>query len=196
MHSNNCKFVGLELSNPNWQNIGKLIESKYHQYIELSKCGSWGKLYEPEPHITLYYNEDNDKGPNWMYWLTTVYGRDLYMKLKNNLILKFNKFVIDTFRNDDAIVLKIDVIKSDCDQFDPLKQYHDLIESNCIPGKFKDYNPHITITYLKPNTDQSIIDQIVSDIKSIPSIRTYEITSIMLGGGEDSGFKSSKLPII
>lgn len=187
------KFIGLALYNQAWNKLRDIV-MKYHQYVELSKCESFGALYDTDPHITLYYCEANEKGPNWMYWLVTTKLRDLYSQLLQNKLMKLDSPKINTFKNDDAIVVKFDMTESGCNILSLLKAYHHSIESHCPKGDYPVYKPHITVTYLKPTTPEEIVTEIINEISSL-NLDEFKLTHIMLGGGESNNYQSSKLPI-
>lgn len=190
-----AKFIGLALKNTNWTKLCSLVTRRHEDWIELSKCGSFeGNFYEPDPHITLYYNEKCMKGPNYLYWTATCYCREEYKMIKDLETLKLRAPVLNTFDNDDARVLMIDVSRSNCNADTILHNWHNKILEKLPKDSYPKYTPHITITYLKPNTPDKVVSKIQGDLMT--GELEFTPTEILIGGGEDADYKSSRFNLI
>jgi hypothetical protein len=190
-----AKFIGLALSNPNWNRLCSLVTRRHEDWIELSKCGSFeGNFFEPDPHITLYYNEDCIKGPNYLYWTTTCYCKAQYEAIKGYESILLLDPYIDTFNNDDARVLKVNVLASNCNAKNIITSWHDKIQEKLPPDNYPTYHPHITVTYLKPDTPDSVINKIVEELQT--EKLEFKPTEILIGGGEDADYKSFRFELI
>lgn len=181
-------FIGIELNNPNWGSICRLITSKLSDWIAFDKLNenNWSGLFEIETHITLVYSPENlPIGPNYTDVLLKIISRDYYNQLRSDLTLNLNDVVIDTFNNTDAKVLKINVESSD--KYELLKNYRDhLITKLDLPNY--DYNPHITITYLKPDTPDSLINEVISEVPK-SNLRLFNMTNFIISNKEDEKVK-------
>lgn len=160
-----ANFIGIEVSNPHWSQLGNKVKSELLDWIEFSKLDQFntGSIYETQPHITLIYNESLNKGPNWLHWFMTVKNRDLYKQLVSIDSLSIKDVTIDTFDNPDSKVLKINCLDSNI--IDICREYHDRLDEIALErSKYNIYRPHLTITYLKPDTPDSVIEDFKSKI--------------------------------
>jgi len=191
-----AKFIGLALKNEPWRKICSLVTRRHEDWIELSKCSSFeGNLYEPDPHITLYYNEECMKGPNYLYWAATCYCREEYKAIKDLTSLKLAQPVLNTFDNPDARVLMIDVGRSDCNAIYGLQRWHfKLMDKLPKDNYYPDYTPHITVTYLKPDTPDDVVSKIQGELM-MESLE-FKPTELLIGGGENADYKSSRFALI
>lgn len=165
----NVKTVMLMVDNPSLIKVGKSISSKYFDYIEVQKCIDNGmiNLYESEPHITLLYGFEPMIGENTMYHILKIQNRELYRQLRSNTKLTLPEVVIDTFDNPDSRVLKINTNNSNI--FSILNGYYqNLITYPNTRTKSDDgqFHSHLTLTYLKPDTPDSIIQEIKETYES------------------------------
>lgn len=186
-----CVMIGL--SNPHLQITGKKVVTNFFDWINTEKCIENGliNMYENEPHITLLYGLDPGVGENMMYHFLKIKNRDLYNQLRKESMIALPEVVIDTFDNEDAKVLKINFDNSP--NYEILKAYSDqLKESFPNTWQYDDYHPHATITYLKPETPQSVVDKIVKSI-DLNSLRYNEMTEFILS--ESGQNRKSTIPI-
>lgn len=183
-----ANFVGLELSNSSWNILGKVVKDTLLDYINLEKLSEFnnGSIYETQPHITLIYNESLNKGPNWLDWFITIKHRDLYKELVTIGEVSVPKVTINTFNNPDSRVLKFSLV--DCNILDICRQYNTYL--NELPleeSTYKIYKPHLTITYLKPDTP----DKVIEDFKSkliLNDFQSFKLENILISNSE-SEFK-------
>lgn len=182
-------FIGLMLSNPNHKELLDLIRKQYFEYINIPKCTEQGLLMgvELEAHVTLAYNKTFTKGPNWYYWLTTVKLRDLYKKISTAGKLVIPEVVIDTFDNEDSRVLKINV--SNCNIMDVMRSYFEQIDETASERSVhQHYDPHITLTYLNPNTPDSVIEDLKSKV-ILSNYKEWDITHLQISGEKTYKFE-------
>lgn len=183
-------FIGLYFENPNWGALGRLMISKYSEYIDFAKCSENDLVdgYESECHCTVVYNNDLLIGFNEAVYTLLIKYRDLYNKLKERKELQLPKLTINTFDNEDSRVLKIDITESNL--YPILKQYNsEILEEEGL--EVKQYRPHLTITYLKKDTPDDVIDKIRKDIVDRDYL-TYKISNFMISSKKDD---TKKIPI-
>lgn len=115
-----------------FKNWGKIVSQVKEDDLYVDRSESiFGK--EVEPHITLLYGLHKD-----------INHRKLIEDLESIKPITIKLKSINLFENDDFDVLKIDV------ESEHLKKARDLfINKYDNTQPFDDYNPHITIAYLK-----------------------------------------------
>jgi len=103
-----------------------------HRYIRPDDLAEDG--IERDPHITVAFGLDKELPEDKVSQL---------LKLPRGARIKLGG--LNMFQNPDSDVLKFDVDSED------LQRIHKQIEKEIgIPGKtFKDYNPHVSVAYLK-----------------------------------------------
>lgn len=192
------KFVGLKLIDSNWDPVCKTIVERYGNDILISKASVEfkGHLYEIEPHVTVYYNDKCTEGPNVMYFRLTVGRADLYDKLFENKSIEVPILKLKLFDNLEFKVLVIDLSAVESTLKDIIYPYNEYLSKLYgVNQDYPEYHPHITITYLNKDFDESnlkLIEQYLNDNLD----HQFQITDIMLGGTEDGKYNSLKLPII
>lgn len=167
----NCVMMGLE--NPSYTSQVRNAIYSHLDLVNKEKCESQGldQLFEDEPHVTLFYGMDN-LGENMCYHILKIKNRDTYYKLKSESALILPEVIINTFDNDDSRVLKIDLSNSNITPL--LAQYHEsLKEYSNGEGLGQDmYQPHITLTYLKPEvTDEQV--RTIIDLLDLEKLKIF-----------------------
>lgn len=175
-------FIGLRLKNPYIDSLLNKVRMEYLEYIDIPKCTELGlsKGVEDDPHITLIYNDSLIKGPNWYHWLLSIKNRDQFKILRDSKKLLIRSPKIDTFDNDDSRVLKFNF--NDCNHIDVLTKLNEALESTASEkSKFTKYNPHLTITYLKSDTPDEIIDKLRSET-IMGNYSEWDIDGVLISG--------------
>jgi 2'-5' RNA ligase len=155
----------IEVANPIFKSVSNNFVNKYFEYIDVKECvdKKLSKLYPSDPHVTLMYNKEPFIGPNESYIVLKIKYRDLYTNLrdKKKLILPEMKIGIFDTNEGSNKVLYIDVSESNL--VDTFRKYNSSIinDYNLVPIH-DEYNPHITITYLKGDTS----DEVIEDMKN------------------------------
>lgn len=182
----NCVMIGLE--NPSFITQVRNAIYSHLDLVNKEKCESQGmnQLFEDEPHITLFYGMDN-LGENMCYHILKIKNRDNYYKLKGENALVLPEVIIDTFDNEDVRVLKINLSNSNIISI--LSQYHDSFKeySNGQGLNQDSYNPHITLTYLKPEVTDDQIRTII-ELLDLEKLKVFLYKKFIMSS--DSGEKS------
>lgn len=197
-------FVGLKLYNEHWTKLCNFIADEHRDLISMDKCqeNNLARFCEFETHITLMYNDSYKYGPN---------VTEIKLLIDNAVKLNFKhltethkvtlpKVIIDTFDNPDAQILKLNALNISC--YEDCKAIHDYLESNCEhPSDYVDYNPHLTLTYLRPDISDEEIQDLIEDIKvncDVDEVLTqFEVEGLMLSNRDEEiskiiKFESSK----
>jgi len=179
----NCVMLGLMSSG--LSAVHHEILNNYSQYINLDKvkdCG-WKSLVETDPHITLIYGLTPGVGYNTLYHILKIKNRSEYLSIKKGTQIHLSNPVINTFDNEDSKVLKIDF--NNCDIYDNLNNM--MLKLNELPNTWsysKDYNPHLTLTYLNPDAPEYIAEKLTE--KFSPMLMNFTITGYMISSDEDT----------
>lgn len=179
MESNDNLFVGITVYNSEWESACKRMKN-YLEYVEIPKLVeiSSKELFDDNPYVTLIYKTGISKGPNWLSWFTRIKNRDLFNDLKSNPTFTLQNPIIDTFDNPDSRVLKLNIIDSGCNRFPLFEDYHNAFIEYFGEDKYGGYQPHITLTYLRPDTPDSIIEDIKSNIL-ISSLTKWDLSEFI-----------------
>lgn len=181
----------IELTNPVLPQIGKSLVNGYFDYIDTAVCIDQGfdKFYVTDPHVTLIYDLE-PIGENMMYHILKMENRDLYNKLKSDKLMVLDEVVFDTFDNGDYRVLKVNLTNSN--KYELLKEYSQRLTKYPNDWKYGDpYSPHLTLTYLKKDTPDSVIEDMNNKLAG-NSLKVLEMTNFVLSAGEG---QRSKIPI-
>lgn len=175
-----ANYIGLHLSNPYWNALGGLVKNELGEYINIPKCidNNLNQLFEPDAHTTIIYSDELTVGPNWLYWYITLKDRELFRSFQNK-ILNIDP-VIDTFDNVDCRVLKFNLNLTP--GLEPIYELNSNLVSDLNLPK-KDYNPHVTITYLNPDTPDSVIDKFVSEL-DVSKFTEFKLDRFEIGTGD------------
>lgn len=157
-------FIGLIFSAPRWNAIGNYVKSNMLNYINLNKCIDNGLKngFENECHCTLLYSNIYTRGVNWIVYYLIHHCKDQIKQLFNTKF-ELKDPIIDTFDNEDSRVLKINL--TNCNLYPIMRSINDKLKEVLDGGDFIGYNPHMTITYLKPNTPDDVISEFRSNFK-------------------------------
>lgn len=143
-------------------------------------------MCETEPHVTLFYGF-TEMGENLAYSYLKIKNREAYKELKQirdqeGLVLP--EVIIDTFDNEDNRVLKINLENSNLMQ--ALNKYYQFFREcpNDSEHNGPDYHPHITLTYLKPDTTDEQIQKLIESIDK-DKLKYWIIRDFILSGGDD-----------
>ena len=119
-----------------------------HKYIKPGDLSSLG--IEKDPHITVAYGIDEKIPPQLAAKLLTL-PKGAKVKVTG----------ISVFENPEYDVLKYDIDSP------KLKEIHKRIRDGIgLPGNiYKDYNPHITVAYLKKGSDTSKYEELDKILK-------------------------------
>lgn len=175
-------FIGLELDNQYWSTIKRTItESRLFDYINYQKIkdntGSTS-ICDEDPHITLAYSNEFTKGPNWFNWFLTIKNRDLYNQLRDYDDIRVSTPIVDIFDNPDSKVLKLNM--SGCDCIEILRSYSEQLYNLTPNGSdWSNYNPHITLTYLKPETPLEYIEDFKNKL-ILSNYKSFQIKGFMM----------------
>lgn len=179
----NCVMLGL--LNSGLLPIHNALLNDYSQFINLDKvkeCG-WKSLVESDPHITLIYGLNPGVGYNTLYHTLKIKNRAEHLKIKAGNILHLSNPIINTFDNEDAKVLKIDF--NQCDQYEDLNNM--MKKLALLPNTWQyldDYNPHLTLTYLKPDAPDSIAQDLTNRFSHL--IMEFPITEYIISSNDDT----------
>lgn len=178
------KTVMLEISHPQFTKKCKDLVSEYSEFIDAEKCDSMGFqfLYEDEPHVTLLHGLNPEVGENFLYHYLKLQNRNLYKVLKSDSMFKLTELNINTFQNDDSVVLKIDL--SSCDKLEILKDYNEKLKEFPHDESQWEYTPHLTITYLKSSTPNEVIVKMIEMFREdfLPS---FEVKGFLLSNSSE-----------
>lgn len=180
MTSNNVNFICLLVENSYFGEVTKMIKNEFFDYIDIPYCTEQGLLhgFETEPHITLWYGDGLNNGINWFDWFMEIKNRDLMKAVKS---INCKDCLIDTFDNPESRVLKINV--SGSKEYEILYKLNKAIEGvSTIPSE-KEYNPHITLTYLKTDTPDEVLEQIKSKIV-LTNLRNFSVTGLKIANSD------------
>lgn len=197
-------FVGLKLYNEEWTKLCNFIADEYRDLISIEKCqeNNLVRFCEYESHITIMYNDSYKYGPNTteIKLLIDNAVKSNFKNLTETHKVTLPKIVIDTFDNTDARILKLNALSISC--YEDCKAIHDYLESNCEhPSDYVDYNPHLTLTYLRPDVSNEEIQDLIEDIRAncdIDQLLTqFEVEGLMLSNRDEDiskliKFESSK----
>lgn len=178
-------FIGLRLSNPYINSLLNKIRMEYLDYIDIPTCTKYGltKGVETDPHVTLIYNNSLVKGPNWYHWLLSIKNRDYFKVLRNSRKLTIRNPVIDTFDQPEYRVLKFNF--NQCDHIDILTELNKALEMTAPEkSRFTKYSPHLTLTYLRSDTPDEVIDHIKSHI-ILKDYSEWDIEGVVISGDEE-----------
>lgn len=175
-------YILLELSNLDFIRNLKTIVFNHFDIINKELCLKYNLNWycDTNPHITLL-GEIPEVSNNEVYRKLKYSDEKVFVDFKkkcSNGVITFPELIIDTFDNDNSRVLKINC--KNCNIYSELTEIHNLLKSS-VPNdeKYKDYSPHITLTYLKPDTSDSDIEDIKSALLgSLP--KNFNIESIAL----------------
>lgn len=177
-------FIGLRLTNDNWDQLGSAVKFQLFDWINIIKCteNKLPSLFEKELHCTIIYDKLGiGLGKNMTDYYMRIKYRDLFNQLRNNRVIKLNTVEFNTFNNEDAKVLKIDFTNSEVTSI--LKQYRDNLVRDLDLKLESDYRPHLTLTYLKPDTPNKVIDEFINNI-DLSKYMYYNIDSFIISESE------------
>jgi len=142
-----CVMLSVDVDKLVWGSIQDIIDDKdvYHGDDVQEGFGR-----ETKPHITILYGLNE-----------TVSDNDVRDKLKG--IKKFDIKInnISLFKNDKFDVLKFDVTSSELVSLN--KSFKELSHVET----YKNYHPHMTIAYLKPNIGDKYVDKLKKYVNSV-----------------------------
>lgn len=133
-----CVMIDIDIDN--WKDFESNIDKNDLYDPENDKHG-----FETEPHLTLLYGLHSE-----------VSDEDVESSLKK-FDLKNLKIEIDgigSFENDNFDVLKMNVKKTKL-----LNDIHNSLKELPNSDQYVEYNPHITIAYLKKGTSKKYLDK-------------------------------------
>lgn len=176
----NCVMLGVD--NPFWSSQCQTIVSSAFDFIDTKRCheNKLNKFYEDMPHITLMYGLENKIGPNSMYCFLKITNRDLYKELKANSVITIDKPIIDYFSSPEGYVLKLNL--ENIPQLDLLTAYRNcLIDKFGMSSEFKEYHPHMTISYISSKVDETKLADIINNINT-DKFTNFDINSFIISG--------------
>ena len=138
-----CVMVYLDVDKKEWDNMLDLIDKD--DLYEPEDDDSYGK--ETEPHVTALFGLHGD-----------ISDKDIETKIKNIKEPKLSFTGISAFKNDKFEVVKFDVESKDMNKLN--KNLSELPHTN----SFKNYHPHCTIAYLKPNMTDKYVKKLKGKI--------------------------------
>jgi hypothetical protein len=157
-------FIGLNFNTPRWSVIGNYTKSNMLDYINFDKCMDMGLKngFEDECHCTLLFSNIYTKGVNWIVYYLVHHCSDQIKQLFNTKF-ELKDPIIDTFDNEDSRVLKINL--TNCNLYPIMKSINDSLKEVLGGGNYDGYSPHMTITYLKPDTPDDVIHEFRDNFK-------------------------------
>lgn len=176
-----AEYVLLELQNLNFiRPLQSLVFSEL-SFINKDKCLEKDMTWfcETYPHITLI-GDLKDITNNAVYRQLKYKKPELWDKFYKKISSEgiwFNELIIDTFNKETCKVLKINC--TNCNAYEELKELHELLKGLPNEEKYDTYNPHITLTYLKPNISDSELYRIIDRCKTILPKR-FQVTNISM----------------
>lgn len=182
-------YVGLHFNFPRWASVGNYLTFNYVDYIDMAKCteSDLPSGYERDPHCTILYNDSEIKGPNYMSYLMAVERYEV-LKALSEKVLILDPLIIDTFRNPDATVLKLNLHFSNLEAI--LCNLNENLCSRLGISNSREYHPHITLTYLNHDTPDQVIDEIISNFP-----KDYLVDPVMKYISCSNGQFSTQIPI-
>lgn len=163
-------YILLELGNLNHIRNLKTVVFNNFGAVNRELCIDYGLnwLCETNPHITLL-GEVMNVSNNETYRQLKYSDDKVFKRFKKKCEeegLTFPELIIDTFDNDNARVLKINC--SNCNLYNELSEVHELLKSKLEnEEKFDKYEPHITLTYLRPDASDNEVNKIKTELLAV-----------------------------
>jgi 2'-5' RNA ligase len=137
IHEYGCVMINLNIKN--WDEILNMI-SKEDLYLPENEI--YG--FEKNPHLTLLYGLHKEvTTENVIEVLNQFNTKDIKIEING----------IGSFENEEYDVLKMNVLKNNL-----LNNIHYKLKELPNSDKYDEYNPHITIAYLKSGSSKKYID--------------------------------------
>jgi len=156
------------------------MENEYGILYFLVDFKNWDQILGQITPFHIYINESEDiKGYEYDPHLTLLYGLHENVKERDvdHIIENIEPFTIKItsisyFEQDthDVLYLKVDLNNT-------LKKYRELAETLPFTSNHSNYNPHITICYMKKGTAKQYATALDANIVSISSL-LFEDTSL------------------
>jgi 2'-5' RNA ligase len=149
-----CVMLSSDINKKNWNDFLKIVDKK-DLYLGETKKDIDDDEYglESEPHITLIYGihpKENDK-EEIIDWLKTL----------NPMKLELSK--VGIFENE-----KYDVVKIEVEPTEQLLKYRKYIEETFENTQtFDNYNPHMTLAYVKSGKGKKYVQTLKEKLKLI-----------------------------
>jgi 2'-5' RNA ligase len=157
-YSKGCVMAYLDSLQPQM----KELQSKISEEDIYTEEGDRTFGFEDEPHVTLLYGIHSDEVSD-----------DEVMKIMEEMNWKqmINIGHIGLFENEKYDVLKLEA------SADWLREANKaLCEKLPYSTDFPDYNPHVTVAYLKPGTGKRVVEELGSfDVETAPDKIVYSL---------------------
>lgn len=174
-------FILLELRNDNFNDKLQRFVVNNSRYIDSKRCCKQKMIWlcEDKPHITLLGNVDNVS--NNESFRKIKYSKDSNFdefKKKSAKGLIFPELIVDTFKDEQGIILKINC--KNCNLYNDIVYLHNLLSEELpFEVKHKEYSPHITLTYLNHDTSDFDVSRMCKELSNLLP-RYFQIKSIIL----------------
>lgn len=162
-----CVMVYLDVNKKDWNSILDLIDDE--DLYEPEDDPTYGK--ENKPHVTILFGLHSD-----------VPDSDIEKEISKIKTPKIEFEGISAFKNELFEVLKFDVKSDDLHKHN--KRFREYPHTN----NFKNYHPHCTIAYLKPNMSEKYIKKL-NEIKDINMKSSHIVYSKVDGTKKTYNFK-------
>lgn len=175
-------YILLELTNFDYVRKIKSAIFNHITSINTDLCLKYNMNWycETFPHITLLGDVKNVSN-NKVFRELKYSDNELFKKFKKKCQegLYFPEIVIDTFDNENSRVLKINC--ENCNIREELEEIHTLLKDNIENEEtYNVYQPHITITYLRPDVTDTEVESIIKDLNSLPIPKSFQINSVAI----------------
>ncbi len=145
-----------------WDDV---LESIDKRDVYTAEDGTYG--IETNPHVTILYGLHEEVHEDLVCRICQGVGGPLEVDVKG----------VSTFDNEDYEVLKFDV------DSDLLRKMNKAFRGLPHTNDYDDYNPHMTVAYLRPGTSSKYIENLNG---MVPDKIPFERFEFSPPGGEDS----------
>jgi len=168
------KTIKIKVENPSICNVRRFLIDEYLDYVNIEECvnNEMVSNYDAQPYILLFDGFDPPIDDRTTYHTLKIKNRDIYKQLRSDTKLILPEIILDKVNLDNSILLRIDI--NNCNLYGVLCEYHNRLRE--YPNTYKEsddkqFRGYIDLIYLKSNTPDDIIQQII--IESISKLFSY-----------------------
>lgn len=179
----NCLM--LDLDNVYWMELNDLVSKIFEGWTLNSELPIESLNYNIDviPHVTLIYSTEAINHVTLMYALRST-PNEAYKHLIDNGSINLTKLVVDAFESDTQKVLKINL--SESNEVKLLTEINSHLKASLeLKSTYTEFNPHITITYLKPDTPEDLIEKFKAEINDSNYLK-FDLTEVCISNDSES----------